>query len=108
MPKKRNKRDIVKNKTYDGIDTRVGMNYMPPAAWKNLTNGDEESELPVLDESLLRQLISEIIKNVATSGVFTRSAKTIRQEKDVVLVPTLLRQRHNVRSARSNTTEVDV
>jgi hypothetical protein len=62
VPKKRNKHDIVKNKTYDGIDTRVGMNYMPPAAWKNLTNGDEESELPVLDESLLRQLISEIIK----------------------------------------------
>lgn len=64
MPKKKSEEEIVRRKTYDGIDSRVGMSYMPPAAWKNLTNGDDPTDEgeEILDEQLLRELISEIVR----------------------------------------------
>lgn len=50
------------------------MNYMPPGAWKNLTNGEDESSENLLDESLLRQLISEIIRKCGKEWcLFTKS-----------------------------------
>jgi hypothetical protein len=63
MTRRRSNSEIVRSKTNDGGAGAGSMGYKPPSYGKGLVkNGEEDLGEEVIDESLLRSLISEIIR----------------------------------------------
>lgn len=77
MTRRKSNRDIIRSKIDDGGAGDGSMDYKPPSYGKGLVkNGEEDLGEEVIEESLLRSLISEIVRKCGDKWCLYTKNKT--------------------------------